>query len=1347
MTGPYRVTASSELMQNYLQAEILRPGQGGNGPESDFQAVQTSAGDGVLVWIGDDGALHATVEAPGDRFGWLEWDISSAQAEQQFGRGSGARCTHFAVAQCADATIRLAMTLSHSGHDHLYVGGFAQDVVWSERPVPEWRSYPYDDPDPSRRQEIAHITDDDAEPRVTVTGLFISDAVDAEFVVVDVLRSRSVFRYCIDLDIGRAEQGVGQASAPAWQARPQIAIEPGAYESCLGRASGSKVDGIYTVGRLTRAGSEGEGAVPPFTYRPLYNVYGSGPPPAVKLRLPPVRDDVAIAACRNDDGSSDLYAAADGCLYYFASAKQKGDTTGIPVCRSEFFAGVKRLFASRPDRQPEVGPVKGYVVKSANGRADIGVVEGVDVAGGLRVHKLRGKQRTRVAYLPVLGVARVDHKKRALYVAAQVNLAKMLAAPTAPPARRTPAWWGELRDHYGIAHPMVMIWGLRELHGRREIFYTTARDYAVGKAVGKEGEEGGWSVPIPILTDVERVAPYVNRADSANTFFAHTRQDGRDRLVMAVRSPHTSIWSFRDITLAPTSPTLAARAFTSYTTRIEITDAHGLPASREKVRITATNTTAVHVNHRYYSLGPEPVEIDADDLGSLTIVEAVNGLAGARLTIQAGDSEVLIDPMGRALDKALKSEDVKDVKALRLAEVKEENGDPAGKTGKLIRPGTTDQALKDLLAANGLLEKARRQLAARGTGPSNVASPIEVDEPGNPSWLKALRVAAGDFFRMVRGAVSGVERAAQRIITGAKTVHKAIQDGLEGVVQFMEDTATGAWKVITSIGGKVVSAVLDCVEHVVAAAGWLYTTVVESFEQLIKFLKYLFEWEHIKQTKRLLEKLARLYLRHQVERIGSLRHTVDDRIEKAIEAVEKWAEPERARALAGQPMTGTRDAAKQARVKKLSVDAPGTLLVHHVQGNVESSSAVGEVKDLPMGPFAPILDFLKAEEAALEAIAGDFRATAEDLRDRAGSVLELLKAIVKILAKGALRQARALVDLVLDLAGKLGGALLDMLDQEIRIPVVSDILARVGIPTFSVLDILCWVAAVPATIICKLATPKRTPPFPPGDPVTDMVEKATSWDELMGGARTSRSSRAAPATAEPEWGTPPVPRGFTKRDMPQPPGGAGEVIPSTPEEPEGWLAWVRWSVLAPLGLLALVFSVAEAFKGGQRGRTPLRASAPKIAASSATWSVGGTLLAHALTGLERRVSRVQPEQGPPEVAAQWVGFAQLAAQAEFLYLAQTAWDPPSWVADAADALVSTVGAACVIWHLVEVGDEGDPETIMGDAASLSASMASLLFLGSKTIKDPYKIIPSLFVFFAEGAFFTAQIGTCPAWDA
>ena len=129
----YSITFSTELMQNYLQAEILAP-------DAKFQALQTQDGTSLLFSIGTDNALYVTKEVPQERSGWARSDLSSAQIRKDFPGQSGVTCKDFASAQSTfapQAAIDLAMVLADRQNDHLYLsmGDSDADTSWTSAPA------------------------------------------------------------------------------------------------------------------------------------------------------------------------------------------------------------------------------------------------------------------------------------------------------------------------------------------------------------------------------------------------------------------------------------------------------------------------------------------------------------------------------------------------------------------------------------------------------------------------------------------------------------------------------------------------------------------------------------------------------------------------------------------------------------------------------------------------------------------------------------------------------------------------------------------------------------------------------------------------------------------------------------------------------------------------------------------------------------------------------------------------------------------------------------------------------------------------------------------------------------
>ncbi len=334
-TSNNTLTYSSELMKNYLHAGIMDA-------EDTFAALQDAKGNAILLSIGTDGVLYGTQEVPafnntsggtGTAAGWVKSDLSSACLAKDFPGGT-ATCKTFAVNQnSADSTIGLAMVATQNGNDLLYLcmGNSAQDSSWLAQPA--WIACPFMRPSgPAAPTPFA------------ILKVFISETSGGQYIVVDLNNQGLVQRYYLT-------QGV---AGMLWNLHA-LAIDLDAsqpYQSCLGRAAGASIDGIYTEGAT--------GGSPQFMYCPLWNAFGSGPASPVLLELPAsaggLNQPQAFASFRNGstNGSTDLFAtAADtgngGMLYYFPARMHGSPCAGLPLLDNQVLADVATMHADLTD--------------------------------------------------------------------------------------------------------------------------------------------------------------------------------------------------------------------------------------------------------------------------------------------------------------------------------------------------------------------------------------------------------------------------------------------------------------------------------------------------------------------------------------------------------------------------------------------------------------------------------------------------------------------------------------------------------------------------------------------------------------------------------------------------------------------------------------------------------------------------------------------------------------------------------------------------------------------------------------------------------------------------------------
>ncbi|MBK8458924.1 MAG: hypothetical protein IPL43_00815 [Micropruina sp.] len=622
-----------------------------------------------------------------------------------------------------------------------------------------------------------------------------------------------------------------KAGGKAWhQHDVPVDIEAGSYASVLGRKSDATIDGVYVSGEI-----DGK---PQIIYTPLFNDLRPDRNPLTDyLALTKAGDQRAdaIAACRNPDASSDLYAAAAGVLYRFASSNQGNGSVATVATSNSLFTGVRDLFAFALD-------------------------------------------------------------------------------------------------------DVVTVWGR---NAENETFYTSCPR-------AKVDDPAAWSLALPILAGVEQVSPFINRANSANTLLAHT---GEGSLKMGVKSPGTGSWTWRDVTLPPADTKVPARSFNSYTTTAHVKDANNKPAAGAKIALSSPTVTSVYINHLYYLVGPTPIHVATDAVGTLTIVEAVPRLTGAQWQMAVVDdpsSATAVNPMHKAFKKAT---DLQSTKALRDASIPTYVNGQLVTPRKLVRDGVDDGTL-------GQVAHLNMQCAAVYADPK---------KPPSPAHLKAMaavgasfvvpadapKVDSGDLFQYLETRPTQLRARAHAAAESLAEEQLGAQETFwEMLVRWFED----AWEFVVKIGEAIYRCVLSVIEDVVSAVRWVFDKIVAAIEDLIEFLQYLFEWDDFKRTKDVLQNLTEVFLNHEVDQITVMRKEFDQAIDSIVAAIDAWS--------------GVKDFSKvgpaaegqmSSQGSASGPDAPGGLLSHHLQGNIHGASPNSD----PSGP-PPSASLISVVEQALK---------------------------------------------------------------------------------------------------------------------------------------------------------------------------------------------------------------------------------------------------------------------------------------------------------------------------------------------------------------------------------------------
>ena len=593
---------------------------------------------------------------------------------------------------------------------------------------------------------------------------------------------------------------------------------------------------------------------------------------------------------------------------------------------------------------------------------------------------------------------------------------------------------------------IITAWGL---NGSDQVFYLTCNQAQITNP-------SAWNLPLPIQSNVDAISPYIDRMFNANTFFAHSGTG----LIKVVKSPTTGLWMQTNITLPPSEVLQDSKPISTYTTHIQVTDSNGQVATDIPVTLTASTLTSVYINHLYYIIGPEPIQVNTDELGTITIIELIQTMSGTRFTAVVNQQpSVPINPMDTAMQRNSQYDSVSNLQNAVIV-----NRD--GTTRPFVPAGTSDDALKLVAQSNQNLGKAYSSVS--NSPAPTVRRPMTMQLAGTPGVL--VDAGFGD-----------------SILSDIGDLFSWLASGIEYIVQLVEDAAEGVWYFVVSIGQAVYHAILDCVEAVVAAATWIYNAIKVLIEDIIKFLEFLFAWQDIITTHNVLKNVFIQLSQSAIDGLTTSKGDIAAIFTQLQSDINKWAD------IPGFNQTPAGTSGSNPPLSGQN-GAPANLGVHHFQGNCSASETAYSPPNPAEAIFQDLMDLMSNEK---DTLMGAFSEIKTQIIDpfMSLSVSEIIKRFVAIIADTILQTAENVLVTLLDVLIQLVTGLMDALTATIDIPVLSWLYKLLTGNDLSFLDLMCLIGAIPVTLIYKATADAA--PFPRGDAFTEGLINAASLAEIQ----------------------------------------------------------------------------------------------------------------------------------------------------------------------------------------------------------------------------------------------------------
>jgi hypothetical protein len=614
-------------------------------------------------------------------------------------------------------------------------------------------------------------------------------------------------------------------------------------------------------------------------------------------------------------------------------------------------------------------------------------------------------------------------------------------------------------------------------------------------------DPNAWSVPVPVVNGIERIACFSNVRDGGSTIFV-AGANSIQRLIHATNT-ESKIWQAQPITLAA-APLQKPLSFKSYTTTIKVTDTKDLPLAGTDVTLSCAYRTPVYIEGLYYVLSPDPIVLKSNPSGQLTIIQATESIIGAVMNASAGGAATIVNPMQGSFVKLAALADKTKLKQAQFTTNAVAGGVLGNqKTSPLVAATTSDS---DLSATADCIAKLKQ---AYGVVDPAAASALSVPvatkvaaavAPGSFSvdFGDVIRVAAGDLFNWLK-------------------------TGVENFVQIVKDVATGVWNFIVKIASKVYHAVLSSVEAVVGAFEWVFKQIKTKIEDIIRYLEVLFSWDDIKRTKKILHNMIKFHLQDSIDGLKILQSQFDKSISTAQQAVAKLSGIKNWTSLGDsvnkQPSGNAVNPTKDHTPSSQS-------LANHFQNNAQNIT----FKETP--PKPSLLQNLLAD--LITAIADEaevFQETYKQLKALAFeflqlSLAEVLTRLVGILTEAVLGTTQVIGDALFNVIHHVASSIIDLIDYKIHVPILSDILNAIGVPDVSFLDVLTWIGATGVTVTYKLLNDNKAP-FA-DDATSQALIAATNWKEFSA-VINPPNIPAKPAAAAADSNTPS--KSFAAMDM------------------------------------------------------------------------------------------------------------------------------------------------------------------------------------------------------------------------
>lgn len=358
-------------------------------------------------------------------------------------------------------------------------------------------------------------------------------------------------------------------------------------------------------------------------------------------------------------------------------------------------------------------------------------------------------------------------------------------------------------------------------------------------------------------------------------------------------------------------------------------------------------------------------------------------------------------------------------------------------------------------------------------------SDIQVGQGWKSAWKKVKNAAKDAGEEVVKVTTMVVDE----VVDNLEDELGEVMDDLEDLN--IADLAKTVLKVAIKIGESTYNFVINTVQKIGAFVEFLIEQAGILIDEFVDWLKSLFDWDDILDTHDMYVETINTMLDQLVESKSDIKkanHVLFDHLD------ENWTG-----LLEGlqEDLTGKKGAAKKENnAKDKKGKMPGEKEVQWILNKI--TAGLSHLDPLDMSSyFADVNSTVKAyvddmvgklgdvAEDTLETFEGVFGYMEQAANDPANAIDHILAGMIELL-KGlgqlAIKVARDIFDLILDIAMELMAGFRNVLNLKLDIPILGDLYKNLTGRNLTLLSVGALLIAVPVTVLTKAATGQA--PFP-----------------------------------------------------------------------------------------------------------------------------------------------------------------------------------------------------------------------------------------------------------------------------